>query len=535
MLPGKASRMDNDAKTSGHEQSSANSNGNAHQDKAVDSDTNEPAVALQRKLKVRRAAPGKVVDGNTKKPQGEPQRGPEIRHEGYERPITATNMTPHQDKAADGSAMEPPAEPQASPEILPKVKDYGQPTAATNMNRHHDKTVDGDNKKPRVKPQRWPEIAQDFLTILNIGLNRMLDIFGILGTLFVTLVPLLKVLALFAVINIFRTAFESPCEIPLVPYTFGSYCHSSDDSIQRFNALENMQSRLLHVQELGASGLTLPMQLEYSKNIVREVGGIVEHSKLPSRDEIVYHLTEFWQLADNTIEGISVFLNGIDRMVDSAITRNEITLRNLKNIAFKRAESAGTVSQVFAILLHKPLITENAIRKQYIEHLDRLTAEIDRVLHDSRLQEINLKGMANIQWDIHQVIVGDNNHVTVQEQEIQGRFWTLFGRYKNLLDDYKKQAAVLQQLDEQRKWAVDLISDISGKLMELKSKLVDLRYRIQEPGVNLSGDLNLQIGIIQRSLDNLYAGRSKSRNEKRKTMADIKRQIERERREAGWL
>lgn len=223
--------MGNDVKTSGHEQSAVNSNRNSHQDKIVDSDTNEPPLAPQRKLKVRPAAQGKVVDGNTKKPQGEPQRGPEIRNKGYERPIAATNMNPHQDKAVDGNAVEPPAEPQASPEILPKVKDYGQPTAATNMNRHQDKTVDSDNKKPRVKPQRWPEIAQDFLTILNIGLNRMLDIFGILDTLFVTLAPLLKVLALFAVINIFRIAFESACKIPLVPYAFGSYCQSSDDSI----------------------------------------------------------------------------------------------------------------------------------------------------------------------------------------------------------------------------------------------------------------------------------------------------------------
>lgn len=45
----------------------------------------------------------------------------------------------------------------------------------------------------------------------------------------------------------------------------------------------------------------------------------------------------FWQLTDNTIDGIGDFLQGIDRMMDSAITRNEITLRNLEDIAFKSA------------------------------------------------------------------------------------------------------------------------------------------------------------------------------------------------------
>ena len=70
---------------------------------------------------------------------------------------------------------------------------------------------------------------------------------------------------------------------PFRPYVFSSYCQSSDDSIQRFNELDNLQSRLVHVQQIGASGLTLPMQLEYSKNVVREVAGIVDHSKVPSR------------------------------------------------------------------------------------------------------------------------------------------------------------------------------------------------------------------------------------------------------------
>jgi hypothetical protein len=216
-------------------------------------------------------------------------------------------------------------------------------------------------------------------------------------------------------------------------------------------------------------------------------------------------------------------------MVDSAITRNEITLRNLRNIAFKRAESASIVSLFFAVLMHKPLTAEHAIRRQYLKHLDKLTAEIDRLLLDSQLQENNLKRMANIQWDIYNVIVGDNNYVTEQEQEVQGRFWALFGRYKNLLDDYKQQAAVLRQLDEQRKWAVDLISDITGKLKELKSKLGDLRYRIREPGLDLSGDLDFQITIIEKSLDNLYVGRAKSLNEKQKSIADIRGQIERNR------
>ena len=267
---GKAPEMDNEAKMSGYERSTVTNNRNPHQDKAVDSDANEPPGKPQRGRKVPRAAQAKVTDGDTKKaqgepqrgpkvprgaqvkvvdgdtkkprgepqrgpkfpraaqvkvvhgdtkkPRGEPQRGPEIRCEGYERPIPATNINAQQDKAIDGDAIESPAEPQASPEILRKAQDYGQPTPATNMNPHQGKAVDRGTKKSRVKAQRWPEIAEDFGKMLNMGLNRMLGIFGTLCTLFVTLAPLLpKVLVLFALINIFHAAFESACEIPLVP------------------------------------------------------------------------------------------------------------------------------------------------------------------------------------------------------------------------------------------------------------------------------------------------------------------------------
>src|SRR2546430_2740631 len=97
---GKAPEMDNDAKTSGYEQPAVATNRNPHQDKAVDSDANEPPA--------------------------EPQASPEIlrKAQDYEQPTADTNMNPHEDNPVDGDAIEPPAEPQASPEILRKAQDY---------------------------------------------------------------------------------------------------------------------------------------------------------------------------------------------------------------------------------------------------------------------------------------------------------------------------------------------------------------------------------------------------------------------------
>lgn len=113
---------------------------------------------------------------------------------------------------------------------------------------------------------------------------------------------------------------------------------------------------------------------------------------------MVSHLTEFWQLTDRTSDDIGDFLQGINRMTDSVITRNEFTLRNLKRIALSRTEPSSIRSRVVAVLFHSPLTVESAVRRQYIEHLDKLTGEIDTLILSSHLVEINLKQMSDLQF-----------------------------------------------------------------------------------------------------------------------------------------
>ncbi len=325
----KAPKVDNGAKTSGCEQPAVATNRNPYQDKAVDRDANEPQGEPQASPAILQKAQDyeqftavtnmnlhkdKADKSDTKKPLGEPQALPAIlqKAQDYKLPTTTTNINLHKDKADDGDTKKPLREPQASPAILQKAQDYKQltaatnnntwkplrnpralkailkkaqdykqPIAATNTNLFKDKADNSDIKKPLAEPQRWLKIlrkAQDFVTQLNMGLIRML------GTLCIMLAPLLStLLVLFFLFNILCAAFESACKLPCVPYISYPYDQSSDDRTQRFTSLDSLQSQLLHVQQIGASGLTLPMQLEYSKNVVREVAGIVDHSKVPSR------------------------------------------------------------------------------------------------------------------------------------------------------------------------------------------------------------------------------------------------------------
>lgn len=236
------------------------------------------------------------------------------------------------------------------------------------------------------------------------------------------------------------------------------------------------------------------------------------------------HLTQFWQLTDTTGEEIGNFLQGIDRMMDSVITRNELTLRNLRRLAHASPPTIG--AQVWAVLVHAPLTIDDAVRRQYIEHLDRLTGDIDVLILKSHLVELNLKDMSNIQWDLHDLINGDNSDIKHKEKAVQGSFWAWFGGHQNLLEDYKQQAAVLKGLDGQRTWAVDLVGEITQTLKSLRRELNDLRIRIQEPGFDITGDLEFQIKVIQQGVDALKQGRVTSKRKNQETMSDVKRQIE---------
>lgn len=82
-----------------------------------------------------------------------------------------------------------------------------------------------------------------------------------------------------------------------------------------------------------------------------------------------------------------------------------------------------------------------------------------------------------------------------------------FGFSNHLLDDYKQRAAVLKELDLQRVWAMNLISDVTQTLETLRSKLADLKMRIRDSGLDMLGVLEFQIAIIQKSIENLKAGK----------------------------
>lgn len=158
---------------------------------------------------------------------------------------------------------------------------YRKPFTTNDVDADADADVDVsmDSKAYPKKARRRPPIQSEspgVTTQLMEGLFRML------GPMVTVLVPFLpKILLCYFLFNISRTAVDSACKSPVA--SFIPYCQSQGGGDVKFDALVSLQSRLIDVQELGVSGKTLPMQLEYSKNVVREVASIVRHSNIPSR------------------------------------------------------------------------------------------------------------------------------------------------------------------------------------------------------------------------------------------------------------
>ena len=87
----------------------------------------------------------------------------------------------------------------------------------------------------------------------------------------------LGVLVCLFLFNILRAAVEGAC---IVPGT--SHCQKQDADYY-LDALPDFGPALVHIQELGTNATILPMQLEYSKNIVKDVAAIVRFSEIGSR------------------------------------------------------------------------------------------------------------------------------------------------------------------------------------------------------------------------------------------------------------
>lgn len=139
------------------------------------------------------------------------------------------------------------------------------------------------------------------------------------------------------------------------------------------------------------------------------------------RTKKVSQLTNFWQLAQSTGDDIGNIVQGINRLMDSAITRNEIMLRKLHTFVASRGQSASLEWQLFAILFQRPLTLNQAIRQKYLNHLDKLTSMIDVLLARFQYIEIKLKDMFELQFDLHHLIIGDGD--TVEDQKKDKKWW----------------------------------------------------------------------------------------------------------------
>lgn len=57
---------------------------------------------------------------------------------------------------------------------------------------------------------------------------------------------------------------------------------------------------------------------------------------------------------------------------------------------------------------------------------------------------------------------------------------------------------MLKELDKQRTWAVDLLSEVTMRLETVRLQLENLRYEMREPDGHLSGDLGFKFPAFKR-------------------------------------
>lgn len=206
-------------------------------------------------------------------------------------------------------------------------------------------------------------------------------------------------------------------------------------------------------------------------------------------------------------------------MLDSVITSNDYTLLKLQKVQKLQASRS---MQVVAVLFNRPLNYHEAVREEYVQHLETIKNRITVLLVTSVTVRDGLRQLSDIQFGIRDVVVGDEHVIEERKDQLKAQW---FRQNTRSLNKFEKLLQILKVLDQQRQVNQQTIDDIIYGLSTMQSKADILLQELQEPGFDLSTDLALQIAIIRRTVEALTSEKSRVRAERKATMAEIRGQL----------
>ncbi|KAL1304301.1 hypothetical protein AAFC00_000705 [Neodothiora populina] len=311
-----------------------------------------------------------------------------------------------------------------------------------------------------------------------------------------------------------NTALTPLCRIPgssLLNLPFCEPFHNMPTGPVEFDKLVTAQSAIDEVLSASVGEGALPLAMKHSEASIRDLRTIVEHSKLPSRNELVFEFTGFIDTARQASKDLSRYNTRIGRGVDKILTTNKWTLQVISGVADDEAHR-GSISRlmsninIFTPFLPAQQMTQELLVEQYLRHTATIQTEIEALIIEAEALLIVLDNLDNRLQLIGDIAVRDGAKIQDNKDELLANLWTWLGGNQNSVARLNSKLQLLNDVSTYRKLATAHVAGTVVKLQAISNNLEDLRHRVGQPeavGVLDGLPLEMHIEHIRQGVERL--------------------------------
>ncbi|KAI5864882.1 hypothetical protein GGS23DRAFT_562247 [Durotheca rogersii] len=359
--------------------------------------------------------------------------------------------------------------------------------------------------------------------------------------------PLAIILALYLIIgacilakDTLVSSISSPlaplCRIPGVSLMGLPFCAnarpeppngpSTSGSVE-FDELMNVQANFEKVLEDSASGVSLPMEMKRSEASVRDLRTMVKYSDLPTRDEMVLEFDNYIDHVRTSANGLQMFNTHVGGAVDSVISINRWTSRYIDSIAAHREENNNALARITGWLFspfQPSVFDERVLFNKYVEHTALVSEKIATLIVEAQAVLRQLQGAENSLQLINEHVVRDGNFVKEKQSQILWDIWTIVGGNRRQLHNLNAQLKLLFRVETQRNSAVQQLTALIHDLIDIETKLGDLRDRVAAPELVANQaiiPLSVHIETINAGVERLESARRRIRAEENERLQQV--------------
>lgn len=329
------------------------------------------------------------------------------------------------------------------------------------------------------------------------------------------------------------TALTPICRIPGSSLLSLPFCESYNHAITpkgpvEFDKLVATQSAIEDVFVTSVGGGALPMAMKHSELSVRDLKTVVEHSKLPSRNELVFEFTGFIETARLASRSLSRYNTRIGKTVDSILTTSRWTRQVIEGIADDEAHIGAIPRIIKSVNIFAPFfpaqkMTQELLLERYLLHTASIQDALSILISEAVALLSVLDNLDERLDVIHSIAVRDNTKIQGDKDELLASLWTSLGGNQNSVARTNDKLRLLKDVYMYRKAAAAHVTGTFVKLEAIQSNLEDLRDRVAQPEVLGKDVLPLEMHIqhIQLGVERLEKIREEGRQVENKRIQSV--------------